>query len=57
MKKIGMMRFAVEPATVWTLGDDRKSVRFAVPPLRLAGMPEPVHAFIEFDAKTLPPHL
>jgi len=32
---------------------DRKTVRFAVPPLRLAGMPEPVHAFIEFDAKTV----
>ena len=38
---------------LWTLGDDRKSVRFAVPPLRLAGMPEPVHAFIKFDAKTV----
>jgi hypothetical protein len=38
---------------LWTLGDDRKSVGFAVPPLRLAGMPEPVHAFIEFDVKTV----
>ncbi len=27
-----MMPFAVEAATMWTLGDDCKSVRFAVPP-------------------------
>ncbi len=36
-----------------TAGIFASSVRFAVPPLRLAGMPEPVHAFIEFDAKTV----
>src|SRR5258707_6009627 len=53
MSKKGMMRFAVEPATMWTLGKDRKSIRFAAPPLWLAGMPEPIHAFVEFDAKTV----
>ena len=53
MSKKGMMPFAVEPATMWTLGKDRKSIRFAVPPLWLAGMPEPIHAFVEFDAKTV----
>ncbi len=48
-----MMPFAVTQERMWTLSADRKSVRLAVPPLRLAGIPEPIHAFMDFDAKTV----
>ena len=40
-------------ATMWTLNADRKLVRLAVPPLRLAGMPEPLAVYMDFDAKTV----
>jgi hypothetical protein len=48
-----MMPFAATQERMWTLSADRKSVRLAVPPLRLAGIPEPIHAFMDFDAKTV----
>jgi hypothetical protein len=53
MNKSNMIPFVAEAATMWTLGQDRRRVRFALPPLRLAGMSEPVHAFVDFDTETV----
>ena len=40
-------------ATMWALSADRKTVRFAVPQLRIAGMPEPLAVYMDVDAKTV----
>jgi len=32
---------------------NRKTVRLAVPPLRLEGMPEPLAVYMDFDAVTV----
>jgi hypothetical protein len=40
-------------ATMWTLSADRRSVRLALPPLRLAGMPEPLTVYMDFDAEAV----
>jgi hypothetical protein len=40
-------------ATMWTLSDDRNTVRFAMPPLPIAGMPEPVAVYVDFDAMSV----
>ena len=53
MTNEGMMPIRAEQATMWTLNGDRKTVRFAVPPLRLAGVPEPVTVYMDFDAGTI----
>jgi hypothetical protein len=37
----------------WTLSADRKTVRLAVPPLRLAGFPKPLDVYMDFDAVTV----
>ena len=39
--------------TMWTLSTDCKLVRLAVPPLQLAGMPEPLAVYMDFDAVTV----
>ena len=48
-----MMPVRANQATMWALSADRKTVRLAVPPLRLAGMPEPLAVYMDFDAKTV----
>ena len=40
-------------ATMWTLSDDRNTVRFAMPPLPITGMPEPLAVYVDFDAKSV----
>ena len=40
-------------ATMWTLSEDRWLVRLAVPPLPIAGMPEPLAVYMDFDAKSV----
>lgn len=45
-----MMLFAAEPEQMWTLTDDRQTVRLAVPPLPLEGLPEPLRITLDFDA-------
>jgi len=35
---------------MWTLSDDQRSVRMQVPPLRLAGLTEPLSIHLDFDA-------
>ena len=48
-----MMPIAAEQETMWTLSEDRKMARMAVPPLPIAGMPEPISVFMDFDAATV----
>jgi len=53
MDKEQTMPVRANQATMWTLSADRKTVRLAVPPLRLAGMPEPLAVYMDFDAKSV----
>jgi hypothetical protein len=48
-----MMPVRANQATMWTLGADRKTVRLAVPPLRIVGFPKPLDVFMDFDAKSV----
>ena len=48
-----MMPVRANQATMWTLSADRKTVRLALPPLQIAGMPEPLDVYMDFDAKTV----
>jgi hypothetical protein len=41
----------VPPERMWTLADDRQTVPLQVPPLRIAGMPEPLRIHLDFDAE------
>jgi hypothetical protein len=45
-----MMPIESDQAQMWTLGEDRTTVRLALPPLPPDGMPEPVRVALE-DAK------
>ena len=38
---------------MWTLSAYRKTVRLAVPSLRITGMPEPLAVYMDFDAVTV----
>jgi hypothetical protein len=53
MKKENMMSIANDQETIWTLSTDGRTIRFALPPLTLAGMPEPINVSIDFDARTI----
>ena len=44
------MRIEHEQEQMWTLSADRRSVRMTLPPLPVAGMPEPISVKIKFDA-------
>lgn len=39
------------PERMWTLTDDRGSVRLHLPPLRVADMPKPLRISLDFDAE------
>jgi hypothetical protein len=41
---------ATSPEAMWSLSDDRKTVRLAVPPVDVPGLPEPVRVLLDFDA-------
>jgi hypothetical protein len=45
-----LMATGFNPANIWTLSDDRRSVRLAIPPVNLAGLAEPLKLFLDFDA-------
>jgi hypothetical protein len=47
------MPLKTSQTTMWTMSEDRKTVRLALPPLPIAGMPEPLAVFMDFDAKTV----
>jgi hypothetical protein len=53
MKNHGMMPVAANTSTMWTLNQDRKTVRFSLPPLRVGSMPEPLMVFMDLDAGTV----
>jgi hypothetical protein len=38
---------------VWTLSEDRRNVRFAIPPIPLVGIGEPLKLFLDFDAESV----
>ena len=40
----------IEIAQMWTLNDDRQSVKLSLPPLPLHGLPEPLRLTIDFEA-------
>jgi hypothetical protein len=46
-----MMPVETSPEAMWSLSDDRKTVRLAVPPVQVAGLPEPVRVRVDFDAE------
>ena len=53
LDKEQMMPIRANQATMWTLNADRKTVRLAVPPLRIVGFPKPLDVFMDFDAQSL----
>jgi hypothetical protein len=42
---------ATSPETMWSLSDDRKTVRLAVPPVDVPGLLEPFRVLLDFDAQ------
>jgi hypothetical protein len=40
----------IEIEQMWTLNDDRQSVKLSLPPLPLRGLPEPLRLTTDFDA-------
>ncbi len=53
MDRESMMPVRAKQATMWTLSAYRKTVRLAVPSLRITGMPEPLAVYMDFDAVTV----
>jgi hypothetical protein len=53
MDKEQMRPVRANQATMWTLSADCKTVRLAVPPLRIVGFPKPLDVFMDFDAKSV----
>jgi hypothetical protein len=53
MKPQQMMPVAIEPAMMWTLNADKKSVRLTLPPLPLAGQAKPLFVVLDFGAATV----
>jgi hypothetical protein len=45
-----MMPVEMPTKEMWTLSEDRKSVRLAVPSLPIAGLPQPLRVNIDFAA-------
>ena len=43
---------APQPRT-WTLAADRRTVRMELPPLPVAGLPEPLKVHLDFDAASV----
>lgn len=39
------------PEAMWSLSDDRKTVRLAVPPVDVPGLLEPIRVLVDFDAE------
>ena len=46
----GMMATSINIAQMWTLNEDRESVKLRVPPLPLHGLPEPLRVTLDFVA-------
>jgi hypothetical protein len=52
-----MMPVAAAAEALFVLSEDSNSVRLILPPLPIAGMPEPTTVFMDFDAKAIDPIL
>ena len=48
-----MMPFEADETVMWTLSDDRETVRLALPALPIVGMPEPLQVRMDFDAEAV----
>jgi hypothetical protein len=48
-----MMPVDADQETMWRLSADRKTIRLALPPLPLAGLAEPLRAYMDLDAETV----
>ena len=53
MSEGGELPVTIESERTWTLSDDRRTVRFHLPPLPIEGMPEPLIIHLDFDAKAI----
>lgn len=53
MSKAGMMGVRAVQAELWKLNPDRKTVRFSLPALPVAGNVEPLNVQMDFDAPTV----
>ena len=47
-----MIPGTVNPATMWTLNADKRSIRLTLPPLQLAGYPKPCPP-LDFETTTV----
>jgi hypothetical protein len=41
------------PQSMWTMSADRWTLRMEIPPLPIAGLPQPVRVQLDFDAETI----
>jgi hypothetical protein len=48
-----MIPVTMDPATMWTLNADKKSVRLTLPPLPVAGQAKPLFVALDFEAATV----
>ena len=53
MMREEMMPVTMDPATMWTLNADKKSVRLTLPPLPVAGQAKPLFVALDFEAATV----
>jgi hypothetical protein len=53
MDKRETMPMKASQATLWTLNSGLKTVRLAIPPLRIVGFPEPLDVYMDFDAESV----
>jgi hypothetical protein len=53
IKKEDVMPIVAEYEFMWTLSADRKTVRLALPPLSLDGIPERITIYMNCDAETV----
>ena len=53
MSKHDDMPFTTKPEEAWQLSNDRKAIRFHLPPLPIEGLTEPLRVHLDFDAEAL----
>jgi hypothetical protein len=53
MGEQGGMGMKFEPEQTWVLSEDRQKVRFKLPPLRVAGQPQPLIIHLNFDREAV----
>ncbi len=53
MSARGKMPVECDPATMWKLSGDRRSLRFNLPPVPLAGIAKPLELYVDFDAQAV----